>query len=591
MSNFTNTKKKLSFGKLILWVLGIFVALQIASGGAFLEGILEAYQTGEQRDPTSPTEIVYKTYVGISGQDTEDNAGVLVTSVVTDSPAAKADIQAGDIITAMGTRTISNSLDFQLAMGIYSPWETVAVSLIRDGVTMTLNVTLGEKAEVVTHPQGDVTQPPETQNDANQSQNTAPPQSSIETYDRYPSLPAQLREHILIGSRDSGISATFTGDVLITVIFVNDPTSTWTEDKIATTKAGDSAMTAEILSEAASYGANLNITMDYRQATVNITEEADAKTWAEQVIASAGLGSISTASAELERTSGVKEAPILFYVNATERSYALPNSWGDTEYAIIWNCGSDTITYRHELYHLFGASDFYSPRAVMERAQRYCPNSTMLFDENAVTDDLTAYLIGWTDTLTDNALSFLQETAHVTPEDAAQELEKETYTGYVENWEKNGDYITGYLDFGILEGQGKVVYADGSWKEGYFEYGNLIRGRCKTIYEDGSYYEGNIAQGSCSGQGTMVWADGSCYTGQWENNQYHGYGKITYADGSCYEGNFDHGVYSGQGTLTWPSGDRYAGAFGNGNFHGYGTFTWADGNSLSGTWENGTCIE
>ena len=427
-------------------------------------------------------------------------------------------------------------------------------------------------------------------------------------------MPPELLDHVLIGSRDKGISATLTGNVLITVIFVNDPTSTWTAEKMASTKAGDAAMTAEVLAEAAGYGVDLNITVEYRQATVGTTEDIDRTAWSEQIMASAGLGSVATASAELERSRGVKEAPILFYLNTTDRAYALPNDGQTTEYAIIWNCGSDTITYRHELYHLFGAADYYFPKAVEESALRYYPNSTMLTGENAVTDNLTAYLIGWKDTLTNDALAFLQETAHLTAEYVEQEHAKEIYTGYVENWERNGYVITGYLDMGVLEGQGKVVEPNGNWKEGLFEYGIFVRGRCKILYENGILYEGEIDQGAYNGQGTIVWAGGDTYTGQWKDGQYHGNGKITYAnggwsegvfengtlangrckaiyeDGTRYEGDMVNGAFDGQGTIVWANGDSYTGGFLNGKRHGYGTYRWADGQTMSGTWNNGEFV-
>ena len=621
-NTYTKSGKKLSFWKILLWIVGIFVALQIVSEGEFGQDLFG--QTGGYTDATESTQIVYKTYIGISGRGTEDNTGIVVDSVVTNGPAEKAGIQPGDIITALGSYGIGNSVDFKVALIRYDPWETVEVSLIREGVAMTLSVTLGEVAEVVTVPQEEATQPQESQGGTTPPQNvTTPPQGgtgnqgntgSTEVHDRFPSMPPELLDHVLIGSRDKGISATLTGNVLITVIFVNDPTSTWTAEKMASTKAGDAAMTAEVLAEAAGYGVDLNITVEYRQATVGTTEDIDRTAWSEQIMASAGLGSVATASAELERSRGVKEAPILFYLNTTDRSYALPNDGQTTEYAIIWNCGSDTITYRHELYHLFGAADYYFPKAVEESALRYYPNSTMLTGENAVTDNLTAYLIGWKDTLTNDALVFLQETAHLTAEYVEQEHAKEIHTGYVENWERNGYVITGYLDMGVLEGQGKVVEPNGNWKEGLFEYGIFVRGRCKILYENGTLYEGEIDQGAYNGQGTIIWAGGDTYTGQWKDGQYHGNGKITYAnggwsegvfengtlangrckaiyeDGTRYEGDMVNGAFNGQGTIVWASGDSYTGSFVNGQFHGYGTYIWADGNSVSGTWNNGEFV-
>ncbi len=502
MSKIKNRKKKGSFGKVLLWILVAVIALQVLSEGEFLEDLFESFQPSEQSDPASPGQTVGKASFGVAGQDADNNAGALVTVVTSGGPAEQAGIQVGDIITALNGYAVCNGADFMHALDRCEPGQTVEVSLIRDGTEKTVSVTLAEAVE-------DPTQPPAGDQDQSGEQN------------KHPYLPAELREHVLIDGRDSGISATLTGDVLITVIFVNDPTSTWTAEKISATKAGDTAMTAEILSEAAAFGTKLNITIDYRQGTATTTEEVDARAWAEQIVASAGLGQLSTASAELERTKGVKEAPILFYVNATERSYALPDTNGDTEYAIIWNCGSDTVTYRHELYHLFGAADFYMPKAITECANRHWPNSTMLTADNAVTDELTAYLIGWTEAPTQGALTFLRETAHVTEEDVSQEYERNTHTGYVENWETDGGYVTGYLDFGILEGQGKVVHSDGS------------------------RYDGDFKQNALDGQGTFVWADGSRYTGQWSNNQCHGYGTYTWPDGNSVSGTWENGTYIG----------------------------------------------
>lgn len=562
--NDKKTRKKMTFSKVVIWLLGIIVALQVISGGAYFEQIYDVFQTPEQSDPAYSTQNVYTAYIGLSGQDTQDNTGVVISSVVTGGPGEKAGIQVGDIITAIGTHAVRNSVDFKSAIAACAPWECVEVFLLRDGVALTLNAVLEMKPELIAPPHSQIhSQVPE--NPVTIPPETSWPHDNTEMTNRYPSLPSDLREHVLIGSRDIGISATLTGDVLITVILVNDPTSTWTTEDIANVKTGDAAVKAQLISEASSYGAQLNITLEYLQVTVDTTEEADSQSWAEEVIFNAGLGSLATASAELERTRGVKEAPILLYVNAKERSYSRPNNGEYTEYAIIWDYSAFTV--QHELSHLFGAADFYMPSEVEKCADRYWPNSIMLSEKDFVTDDLTAYLIGWTNTLSDNALAFLYETAHITPKDVADEYEKQCHTGYVENWEVNGDYITGYLDFGILEGEGKVIYADGGWEEGYFEFGSFIRGQCKILYADGGWYEGDYDYGVA-----------------------HGKGKALYADGSYYEGDFVKGVLEGQGTIVWADGSTYTGQWKNSQYHGYGTHSYADGSSITGNWNYGEFI-
>lgn len=65
----------------------------------------------------------------------------------------------------------------------------------------------------------------------------------------------------------------------------------------------------------------------------------------------------------------------------------------------------------HELMHQYGAVDFYDYKneGVQAAAQRYLGQSVMI--NNAyVVDDLTAYLLGWTDGISRNDRRFLQET-------------------------------------------------------------------------------------------------------------------------------------------------------------------------------------
>ena len=192
-------------------------------------------------------------------------------------------------------------------------------------------------------------------------------------------------------------------------------------------------MTAEILAEAASYGVSLDLSMEYHLATVDMElPDDDTDAWADAALASVGLPPSATASADLEAEYGVDEAPILFYLNHSGRAYALPYQNGNfSEYAIFFNADEGAVRYRHELYHLFGAKDFYYPAEVTSVAESYFQNSTMLVSEEAVTDDLTAYLIGWTDTPSDSALAFLQDTAYLTPEYMTKQNEHETFTGYV----------------------------------------------------------------------------------------------------------------------------------------------------------------
>lgn len=376
-----------------------------------------------------------------------------------------------------------------------------------------------------------------------------------ETYDslvdtiapnKLPGIPEELTDHVFLNARAAGISSKLVGDVRVIVIFVTNPSSSWTYEEMTKVQTGHEAMTAEILAEAASYGVSLNLSMEYHLATVDMElPDDDTDAWADTTLASVGLPPSTTASADLEAEYGVDEAPILFYLNHSGRAYALPYQHGDhSEYAFFFNADEGAVRYRHELYHLFGAKDFYYPAEVTSAAENYFPNSTMLVSEEAVTDDLTAYLIGWTDTPSDSALAFLNDTAHLTAEYMAEQNDHETFTGYVTDYADADGTYTGYLDFGVPHGFG-----------------------------------------------SKVWNDGRSYEGDWDYGTFHGEGTYTWPNGNSYTGEFTNGRLNGEGTLIWYNGDTFTGEWVEGQRTGYGTYTWADGSTRSGYWENDEFIE
>ncbi len=74
----------------------------------------------------------------------KDGNGVLVSEVVKDSPAEKAGLKAGDIITKVDDNDIENAGDLTLTIRGYEPETKVLVSVIRNGKKKKLKATLGE---------------------------------------------------------------------------------------------------------------------------------------------------------------------------------------------------------------------------------------------------------------------------------------------------------------------------------------------------------------------------------------------------------------------------------------------------------------
>lgn len=403
--------------------------------------------------------------------------------------------------------------------------------------------------------------------------------------DRLPSVPEELWEHVYLNARGCGSCEGFTGDVKMLVVFVNDPECSWTDSEIDEIKNELASTVSRISGDAADWGASLNLSVEYTIATSSVTlARAECNDWVESALDSMGLASGRSANLTLESQYGVSEVPIVFFTNQGGRSMAISNSSGTIgwEYAIIYD---DPGAVYHEVSHLFGAKDFYYPEEVQDLSETYLPDSIMINAYSGEMDSLTAYLIGWTDTLSSDALSFLQETSYLTKDYLNEQHSFEIYTGYVTDYRFDNSTYTGYLVDGMRHGEGTQVWDNGDSYTGSFQYGKM-HGQGVYSWADGSYYIGTYENGTRNGQGKMCYSDGGIYEGWFVDGMRHGQGTYTWVDGTVYIGDFVQNARTGQGVVTWPDGSSYTGAFQAGSLHGYGTYTWVDGSTWTGTWEN-----
>ncbi|MBK7630186.1 MAG: M28 family peptidase [Ignavibacteriales bacterium] len=86
-----------------------------------------------------------KVYVGTVPDFAGEVDGYKLGGVTDGSPAAKAGLQAGDIITQFGDKKISNIYDFTYALGNYVPGDKVNVLIKRGEVELTIEVELGSR--------------------------------------------------------------------------------------------------------------------------------------------------------------------------------------------------------------------------------------------------------------------------------------------------------------------------------------------------------------------------------------------------------------------------------------------------------------
>jgi putative serine protease PepD len=85
-------------------------------------------------------------YLGVSmGEAPNGQDGALVQEVASGSPAAKAGLQVGDLVTAIDGKSIQNSGEMVAAIRDHKPGEKVTVTVDRDGNQTTISATLGER--------------------------------------------------------------------------------------------------------------------------------------------------------------------------------------------------------------------------------------------------------------------------------------------------------------------------------------------------------------------------------------------------------------------------------------------------------------
>lgn len=87
----------------------------------------------------------FRVYMGTIPDYVEQVEGVKLSGVREGSPAAKAGIQAGDIIIGFGDKKIKNVYDYTYALQEHKPNDTVTVTVLREDKELKFQVTLGRR--------------------------------------------------------------------------------------------------------------------------------------------------------------------------------------------------------------------------------------------------------------------------------------------------------------------------------------------------------------------------------------------------------------------------------------------------------------
>jgi putative serine protease PepD len=145
-------------------VLGLNDQIQTSSGDSAGVGFATPGNTDVQvANEMIAGKKVQHAYVGLCVQDATTGAGAEIapssqtsatgsgcsTPVVSGSPAAKAGLKAGEVITAVNGQQITSSDDFVEVLGKYAPGDVVTFTIRDGGATKTIKVTLGNRPATV----------------------------------------------------------------------------------------------------------------------------------------------------------------------------------------------------------------------------------------------------------------------------------------------------------------------------------------------------------------------------------------------------------------------------------------------------------
>jgi putative serine protease PepD len=128
-------------------VIGINDQIESSSGSSSGVGFAIPIDTAKAvADKIVAGQPVTFAFLGVQTQDSGQGVvgdGALIVSVESGSPADKAGIQQGDVITKVGTTTIDSSTTLSARIRQSDPGTVLRVSITRNGTARTLAVTLG----------------------------------------------------------------------------------------------------------------------------------------------------------------------------------------------------------------------------------------------------------------------------------------------------------------------------------------------------------------------------------------------------------------------------------------------------------------
>ncbi len=137
-------------------LVGINTAIYSRSGGSMGIGFAIPTSTARQvLEAIVRDGEVVRGWIGVEPQDLtaelaegfglKPQPGVIITGVLQNSPAANAGLRPGDVVTAVGAKTVSKVSELLSAVAALPPGEASTLSVIRKDARLTLNVVPGQR--------------------------------------------------------------------------------------------------------------------------------------------------------------------------------------------------------------------------------------------------------------------------------------------------------------------------------------------------------------------------------------------------------------------------------------------------------------
>jgi putative serine protease PepD len=127
-------------------VIGVNSQIESESGGNDGVGFAVPSNTVERiADALIDDGSVEHAYLGVSTEDVDNGAGASIAEVRTDTPASRAGLQSGDVVTEIDGDGVASADELRRLIDSKSPGDSVELTVKRGGETKKLDVTLGSR--------------------------------------------------------------------------------------------------------------------------------------------------------------------------------------------------------------------------------------------------------------------------------------------------------------------------------------------------------------------------------------------------------------------------------------------------------------